>query len=147
MLGILGRKSNEPAVEASPDAPVKKTRPRKLKSRIKGNSVIVTLTMGDSLPPSIVEYSTLALPQDMRDKLASYGACARLLGSVAGRDGKDAVAAIGKAWKELLDGAWKPRQPKAAKISTDDLAASINQLPADEQDAARTLLGKLSVSL
>lgn len=119
----------------------------KLKSQINGNSIMVTVTMGEGLPPAVVEYSTSDISPETRDKLASYGACARLVGSVAGREGKDALEAIGKAWQELQDGAWKPRQSKKVKIAVADLEARLDQLPADEQDAARKLFGKLSVGL
>jgi hypothetical protein len=142
---MFGLKSSEPAVKDN--SPVKKVRPRKLKSQISGSSIILTVTMGEGLSPLVVEYDASNLSPDMRERLATYGACARLLGSVAGHDGKDAVEAIGRAWQELQDGAWKPRQSKKDKIAVTDLEARINQLPADEQDAARKLFGKLSVSL
>lgn len=92
-------------------------------------------------------YDFAKLPQDIQIKFGPFGLSHRIGDAAAGKKGKDAVEAMDKVWKGLIDGNWTVRAPAGEKLTKKGLTEKVDQMNPKEQAAAKALLEKLGLSL
>jgi hypothetical protein len=92
-------------------------------------------------------YDFASLPNDIKVKFGPFGLGHRIGDAAAGKKGKEAVEAMNKVWKGLMEGNWTVRAPAGEKLTKKGLTSKIDQMNPKEQAAARALLEKLGLSL
>jgi len=92
-------------------------------------------------------YDFAKLPPDIQTKFGPFGLSHRIGDAAAGKKGKEAVDAMDKVWKGLVDGNWTVRAPAGEKLTKKGLTDKIDQMNPKEQAAAKALLEKLGLSL
>ena len=85
------------------------------------------------------------LPSSIQKKFGPFGFSSKLGDAAAGKAGKDAVDAIQKVHKGLMEENWSVRAPAAPKVSKKEINEKIDGMSAADQKAARALLEKLGM--
>lgn len=116
---------------------------KKLSKKIEGS--IVTLTEETLKKELIHDFSKL--PQGIQEKLGPFGLGHKLGDSAAGKKGQDAVDAIEKVWKGLMEGDWSVKAPAGEKVSVKSLQDFYTSAQGKEKAIAKGLLEKLGIKL
>lgn len=119
------------------------TKTKKLVKKFEGN--ILTITEGITGDSFTFDFS--ALPAGIQANLGPFGLGHKLGDAAAGKSGQEAIDSINKVWDGLMKGDWSVRAPAAEKISKSSLKQNIDNLSAEEQEAARIMLAKLGVKI
>ncbi len=93
------------------------------------------------------EYDFKKLPPEIQTKFGPFGLSHRIGDAAAGKKGKEAVEAMDKVWKGLMEGNWTVRAPAGEKLTKKGLLDKVDQMNPKEQAAAKALLEKLGLSL
>jgi hypothetical protein len=92
-------------------------------------------------------YDFAKLPMDIQTKFGPFGLSHRIGDAAAGKKGKEAVDAMDKVWKGLVDGNWTVRAPAGEKLTKKGLLDKVDQMSPKEQAAAKALLQKLGLAV
>ena len=93
------------------------------------------------------EYDFAKLPTDIQTKFGPFGLGHRIGDAAAGKKGKEAVEAMDKVWKGLIEGNWTVRAPAGEKLTKKGLMDKVDQMTPKEQAAAKALLQKLGLAV
>jgi len=116
---------------------------RKLEKEINGSVV----TFKEVITGKTLSYDFAKLPKEIQSKFGPFGLGHKLGDSAAGRKGQEAVDAISKVWKGLMESNWSVRAPAAPKLSKKDLVDKISGMSEKEAKAAKDLLSKLGIAV
>lgn len=122
---------------------------KKLEKKIEGTDVIITI-LGIEEP---MVFNTGDLPKEIQDRLIPFGAGHKLGDSAAAaKTPEESQAAIQRVWDGMLEGKWTTRAPaaegeKAPRLTKSAIAANLEKLPADQQEAAKAILASLGFAL
>lgn len=92
-------------------------------------------------------YDFASLPNDIKVKFGPFGLSHRIGDAAAGKKGKEAVEAMNKVWKGLMEGNWTVRAPAGEKLTKKGLMSKVDQMSPKEQAAAKELLAKLGLAV
>jgi hypothetical protein len=92
-------------------------------------------------------YDFAKLPPDIQTKFGPFGLSHRIGDAAAGKKGKEAVEAMDKVWKGLIEGNWTVRAPAGDKLTKKGLMDKVDLMSPKEQAAARALLQKLGLAV
>jgi len=122
---------------------------KKLGKKIESNEVIFTFGEADGE----LRFDVNTLPEAMRTRLLVAGLGHKLGDSAASsKTHEDMKKQINRVWEGLVEGNWTTRVPgeekeKAPKISQKTILANLENLPAEQQEAARSLLASMGIVL
>jgi len=122
---------------------------KKLGKKIESNEVIFTFGEADGE----LRFDVNSLPEAMRTRLLVAGLGHKLGDSAASsKTHEDMKKQINRVWEGLVEGNWTTRVPgeekeKTPKISQKTILANLENLPAEQQEAARSLLASMGIVL
>ena len=92
-------------------------------------------------------YDFATLPNDIKIKFGPFGLGHRIGDAAAGKKGKEAVEAMDKVWKGLMEGNWTVRAPAGEKLTKKGLLTKVDAMSPKDQAAAKALLQKLGLTV
>lgn len=122
---------------------------KKLGKKIENSEVIFSFG-GEEVE---LRYDVNTLPEAMRTKLLVTGLGHKLGDSAASsKTHEDMKKQISRVWDGLVEGNWTTRVPgeekeKVPKISQKTILENLANLPAEQQEAARSLLASMGINL
>lgn len=87
------------------------------------------------------------LPKEIQERLPAFALNHRLGDAAAGKAGQEAIDSIKKVWDGMMANNWSVRAPATKKIAVNDIVANLSKLPDAEQNAAKTALAAIGISL
>jgi hypothetical protein len=91
-------------------------------------------------------YHVADLPANVQAKLATFGLGHKIVDSVSGKSGEEAINAMAKIWEQLKAGNWKAYVPKET-ISKKSIVDKLANMSPEDREAAKTQLRNLGISI
>ena len=128
--------------EGKKAAEVKK--PKKLSKTFEGSVLIIS----EGVTGKVLKFDLTKLSDTVQNFLIKHGASQKIGDAAAGREGEEAIEAMGKVWDALLKGDVTVRLPAAEKITKKSLVDKVSAMPdGKEKEQAKALLAKLGLAI